>query len=416
MRLWLHAVITGTLLPVQGQFAIAQQPTGTSTPIIVQATLIAPGSTPFHLKATITEMGDPDPKTLVEIYWVSEKKWRRTIQSEDFSQTLVVNGGKVSEEDSEDYFPIGLQTLVTAMVDPKPILDAWHPGDRVLTKANGASRESGEVCYASGICARSNYGLIESVDATGHSVEFMDYKTFQGKRVARRLVHSISASDGLTAQVTELDELKHPDEHLFEIHQATAEEKRIHPVVLTQAQLQGQAVENREIVWPQALDGATTGSASFYVSVDPSGQVREVVPVSTANERTNESVCRQLMKWKFKPITKDGMPAQAESLLTFTLNTRAFGPPSPLSDAEVRKLASNTVEPVISPGTFPAGTTYTLRAAIDSDGRLIEVIAGDGPPKLFSPCYQAVSKWQFKPIFQNGEPMPYRAEIAFRVP
>ena len=128
------------------------------------------------------------------------------------------------------------------------------------------------------------------------------------------------------------------------------------------------------------------------------GKVREVVPVSTANERTNESVCRQLMKWKFKPISKDGMPAQAESLLTFTLNTRAFGPTTPLSDIEVRKLASNTVEPVISPGTFPAGTTYTLRAAIDSDGRLIEVIAGNGPPKLYGPCYQAVSKWQFEKL------------------
>ena len=103
-----------------------------------------PSSIPFHLKATITGEGDPDSKTLVEIYWVSEKKWRRTIQSEDFSQTLVVNGDKVSEEDSEDYSPIGLQTLVTAMVDPKPILDAWRPGDRALTKANGASRESGE--------------------------------------------------------------------------------------------------------------------------------------------------------------------------------------------------------------------------------------------------------------------------------
>ena len=416
MQLRLHAVITGTLLLIQGLFAVAQEPTGASTPVIVQATLIAPGSTAFHMKAIITEKGDTDSKTLVEIFWVSEKKWRRNIQSEAFSQTLVVNGDKVSEEDSEDYFPIGLQTLVTAMVDPKPILEAWRPGDVVLTKANGASQESGVVCYSGGICARGNYGLSEIVGSTARSVDFMDYKNFKGKRVARRLVHSTGPSDNLTAQVTELNELKHPDESLFEIHEATPEEKRIHTVVLPQSDLRSQAVENHGIVWPQALDGATTGNASFYVSVDPSGKVREVVPVSTANERTNESVCRQLMKWKFKPISKDGMPAQAESLLTFTLNTRAFGPATPLSDIEVRKLASNTVEPVISPGTFPAGTTYTLRAAIDSDGRLIEVIAGNGPPKLYGPCYQAVSKWQFKPILQNEEPMPYRAEITFRVP
>jgi hypothetical protein len=416
MRMRDHIVLTGILLLVQSLFAMAQQPAEISTPSVVQGALIAPGSTPFHLKATITEKGDPDSKAVVEMYWVSEKKWRRTIQSEDFSQTLIVNGDKVSEEDSEDYFPIGLQTLVTAMVDPKPILDAWRPGDMVRTKANGASRESGEVCYASGICARSNYGLLESVEATGHSVEFMDYKTFRGKRVARRLVHSRGSGDSMTAQVTELGELKHPDEHLFEIRQATAEEKRIHQIVVPQPELRSQAVESHDIVWPQALDGATTGSASFYVSVDPSGQVREVVPVKTANERTNESACRQLMRWKFKPIIKDGMPAQAESLLTFILNTRAFGPASPLSDAEVRKLASNTIEPVIPPGTVPAGATYTLRVAIDSDGRLIEAIGGDGPHELNMPCYQAVSKWQLKPFLQNGEPMPYRAEITCRVP
>ncbi|MGB9121936.1 MAG: hypothetical protein WCE73_15035 [Candidatus Angelobacter sp.] len=416
MGLWLHAVVTGTLLLIQGLFAIAQQPAEISAPSVVQAALIAPGSIPFHLKATITEEGDPNSKAVVEMYWVSEKKWRRTIQSEDFSQTLIVNGDKVSEEDSEDYFPIGLQTLVTAMVDPKPILDAWRPGDAVRTKANGASSESGEVCYASGICARSNYGLLEIVEAAGHSIEFMDYKTFRGKRIARRLVHTRSPGDSMTAQVTELSELKHPDENLFEIHQATAEEKRIHQVVMPQPELRSQAVESHDIVWPQALDGATTGSASFYVSVDPSGQVREVVPVKTANERTNESACRQLMRWKFKPITKDGMPAQAESLLTFILNTRAFGPAAPLSDAEVRKLASNIIEPVIPPGAVPAGATYTLRVAIDSDGRLIEAIGGEGPHELNIPCYQAVSKWQLKPFLQNGEPMPYRAEITCRVP
>src|ERR1700749_3280644 len=163
----------------QGLFAIAQQPEETSTPSIVQPTLIEPGNTPFHLKATITEKGDPDSKTLVEIYWADEKKWRRTIQSDDFSQTLIVNGDKVSEDNSEDYFTIGLQTLITAMVDPSPILNAWRPGDIVLTKANGASRESGEVCYPGGMCMKSNYGLSEFVTSAAQSMDFMDYKTFK---------------------------------------------------------------------------------------------------------------------------------------------------------------------------------------------------------------------------------------------
>ena len=57
MQLRLHAVITGTLLLIQGLFAVAQEPTGSSTPVIVQATLIAPGSTAFHMKAIIYGKG-----------------------------------------------------------------------------------------------------------------------------------------------------------------------------------------------------------------------------------------------------------------------------------------------------------------------------------------------------------------------
>src|SRR5215472_959977 len=414
MRLCSGVLVVGTLFTQA--LSAAQQAPAASIPTLVQTALTAPGSAPFHLKAMITEQGDPETKALIEIYWADDHKWRRTITSDDFSQTLIVNGDKVFEEDSDNYFPPGLQTLITAMLDPKPILDAWRQGSTALTKENGASRESGEVCYSAQLCGRSNYGLLEVVGLPGHSIDFTDYKPFKGKRVARRLVDSRGSGDSQTALVMQLDECKHPDESLFAIPHPTAEEKRIHSVVLSQPELQSQAVESHDIVWPQVLDGATTGSASFYVSVDPDGHVREVFPVHTANERANESACRQIMKWKFKPIIKDGLPVQAESVLTFTLNTRAWGPPSPLSDAEVRRLASNIVEPVIPRGIAPKGVTYTLTAAIDSEGRLIEVIAGEGPPKLFGPCYDAVSKWQFKPFLQNGVPLPYRAEISFQVP
>src|ERR1700690_1872014 len=79
---------------------------------IFQATLIAPGSPSFHLNAVITAQDDPDSKGEVEMFWVAPDKWRRTIKSQEFSQTLIVNRDKVFEQDSEDYFPLSLQTLV----------------------------------------------------------------------------------------------------------------------------------------------------------------------------------------------------------------------------------------------------------------------------------------------------------------
>lgn len=420
MRLPRYARVACAALLALSAMARAQQVPNPadSPPSVVQATLIAPGNPPFHLKATITAGHDPSPVGQVEISWVAPNKWRRTIESDDFSQTLIVNGGMVFEHDSDDYFPIALNTLVTAMVDPKPILDAHRPEDQLQTKANGASSESGSVCFgtAKKMCGTSPSGLTEIVGTPGHSVGFTAYRDFKGMRVARILTDTVGVGEFHRAQITDLEELTNPGESLFAVSETTPKEKRIRAILIPEAELRGLALQPPEVIWPQVLDGATTGTASFDVSVDHSGQVREVLPVHTDNERSNDSARNQIMRWKFKPVVKDGSAVQVESLLTFALNTRAFGPPDPLSDAEVRKLASNIVDPVITPGTAPSGTIYTLWAAIDSDGNVIEVIPAPGAPALFKPCYDAIKKWHFSPIIENGQPRPYRAEIKFQVP
>ena len=78
-----------------------------SAPTLVQAFLTRPGGAPFYLQATITERTDPNEHIEVEMSWVSPGKWKRKIQSQEFSQTLIVNGGKVFEQDSADYMPFG---------------------------------------------------------------------------------------------------------------------------------------------------------------------------------------------------------------------------------------------------------------------------------------------------------------------
>lgn len=66
---------------------------------VEQSKLTLTGSTPFHLRAEITETTNPDSdyKAEVEEYWVSPDKLRRTVTSPEFSQTLVVNGEDVFE-------------------------------------------------------------------------------------------------------------------------------------------------------------------------------------------------------------------------------------------------------------------------------------------------------------------------------
>ncbi len=383
-------------------------------PPVVQGTLVAPGSTPFHLKATIAAQGEPN-KGEIEIYWMAPDKWRRTITTEEFSQTVVVNGDRISEQDSEDYFPLWLQTLANAMVDPEKILSAFRQGDHAYTKANGASSESGRTCFGPSVCGMGPFGLQETVETAGHSVTFMEYRDFDGKRIAHLLSHRIDPGYSVTAKIVELKELKHPDASLFQVPESKQGDGRLlQSIAVSEEDFRKNASESSEIIWPQVLDGATTGPASFYVSVDCTGRVREVLPIATANERSNESAISQIMKWKFKPFVKDGKPVQAESILSFTLNTRAYGPAGPLKDAEVRKLVTNAVEPTVAPGTVPAGTTKTLRIAVDFEGNVYEVIAADGPPALTSVCRKAMAQWHFSPYMENGQPRPYRAEVVFK--
>jgi hypothetical protein len=390
-----------------------------STISLVQSTLTAPGGPPFHLKATITEHGDPTSKTEIEIFWMAPNKWRRTIRSRtEFSQTLIVNGDKVFEHDSDNYFPLWSQTLATAMVDPKPVLDAYRPGDRVVTKANTGADESGKVCFPPTfkMCMTSRYGLLESVGAAGHSLDFTDYHDFHGKRVARLLVYHVDPGDSYKAEVTELKDLKKPDERQFSIAQPTPRDKQIRSVILPEAELRGMALQPVEIIWPQVLDGATKGKTGYYLSVDRSGRVAEVLPLSVAAERADDVARRQIMKWKFNPALEDGVAIQAEGVLNFDFNTRAYGPAVPLTDEEARKMASVIVEPAFPTGAAPSGSTHAFWVAIDEEGNVIETIGGEGPHELYAPGMQALGKWRFHPMLVDGKAVPYRAQVVFRAP
>jgi hypothetical protein len=391
-------------IPLEGQ--------AVSAATVVQGRLIAPGSPPFHLMADID-----GGSTKIEMFWLGPDKWRRTIDSPNFAQTIIVNGDRVFEHNSDAYFPLDLRTLATAMVDPLPIEGALKPGDPVRTKENGSSEESGRVCYdaARSLCLSSRFGLLETLEPAGHAVDFMNYQSFHNMRIARRLIYSVSAGDFTMAEVTKLEDLKHPDASLFATETLKLNENPIKVADLSEKELAAIAMENPEIIWPQVLDGAQTGEASFYLSLDTTGKIREVYPLSISCERVNDSVVRQLLRWKTKPVDRDGGRVQAEGILSLRFDTRAWGPKETLSDAEARQLATNVVAPVVEPGKYAPGTEYKLWIAVDSDGVVIEKIAAGGPPELFGPCDKALKQWHFSPIIDKGQPRPYRALLVFPI-
>jgi hypothetical protein len=304
-------------------------------------------------------------------------------------------------------------------VDPQPILDAIRPGDLVLTKANGAVNESGIKCVGrnNNFCFKDKNGMRETIAASGHSVDWSQYENFEGKRIARVITNAPRlGEDLLTLTIEQLEPIRSSDSSLFEIPNLTEPQHQIRFVTLTEDDLRHDLLGSPEIIWPQTLDGEEKGPASFYVSIDPTGTVREVLQLYTVNERTNDSAIDQIMKWKLKPITKDGLPSQAEGVLSFDLNTRASGPAYPLTDAEARKLASNITKPDVPADKFPAGSVCNLSISVDSAGKVIEAIINGCPSDLGVPSLDALRKWHFSPIMESGQPRPYRASIVFHIP
>lgn len=392
--------------------------------------LTQPGSAPFHLKAAIVESTNPDSdyKADVEEYWASPTKWRRIINSPHFSQTFIVNGDSISEQDTGDYYPFWLRDLVTAIFEPPPMVDQLKQvTGKMRAPAGGAQSNTcsrfqqmvgvppAQMSEFSVFCFEGSHGLLDYVVSPGYDAEFKNYKEFNGKFVARRIVTDPEPSTTIEAKITTLEEFSAPSDDLFTAQQ-TQQANQVKSVHVDQALLRSNPVSAPEIVWPTVRDGKTSGALSMYVSIDRDGHVRETWPLNSDNARLDDDVRAQVMKWQFKPVLENGIPVQAESIFTFSFDTKTADAIPVLSDSEARALATNIVEAVVPPGAAKSGTRFTVRASVEADGKVegVENI-NNLPDALFLAGYQAVTRWHFKPYVRDGKPDEFKADVTFQV-
>jgi hypothetical protein len=433
LRNSIYPLILGFVVATNPPTTVAQQISVSEAAdhAVTLSKLTTPGSTPFHLKAKIGEKDSPDSdfKADVEVFWVSPEKWRRSVVSPDFAQTLIVNGDKVSEQDTSDYYPFWLRELVTAMIDPLPMLESLKKTNAQIAKPHGSEESTSCARFQSTVgvppvqnsvfyafCFESDHGLLAYVVTPQYSVVFKDYKNFKDKRVAHLLVTDPEPGTTIEASLIELSELTNVDESLFTISQPTPKEKQSRSVIVPEADLKGTVLQNPEIVWPSVRSGKTSGILSLYVSIDKAGRVRETFPLNSDNPGLDGVARQQVQEWRFKPAVSNGVPIQVESILTFAFSTKVENPIPVLSDADARKLATNKVEPLIAPGSAAPGTSFTVRVTVDVDGKLAGV---DNLNKLsaalFHAAYNALTQWHFRPYLRDGKPDVYAADITFQV-
>lgn len=391
--------------------------------------LTLPGSAPFHIKFSFRETTNPqsDRHAEVEQYWISPDKYRRTIVSPAFSQTLIVNGTAISEINTGDYYPYWLYQIVTAAFDPIPF--------RFATEIRQANRELAEpwggkknkfcgdlhmrvdrimVCF-------SGNGLLESVFTKGYSAEFRDYKEFTGKKVPRLIITEPEYQSQIEGTVTLLESMPKPDEALFAVTNPTPPAERIQILRIDEDAMRGLVIGGAQIDWPTVVGGKDSGGCGAFVSADRNGNVREEFPEGCDNTALEQPLRQILLKWKLDQPVVDGVPVQVTALLGFPFKVHVDPDPpvAELSDAEARKLATNKVNPVF-PHSAKRGTKVEVLISVDDDGTLLGSATGQKPIEptndYFLPGYNAITHWKFSPYIKDGKPVPFKATIIFTVP
>jgi len=302
---------------------------------IERSQITSPGSHPFVLKAKVLEITNPANATYqaeIEEYWMAPDKWRRVVKASGFSETLVVNGDKTSEQITGDYYPNWLRTIVAAMFDPGAALK----GVDLSRSSDNPMIGGAEVCrrftFMTGIAPVSNKvfssfcfsdGLVDFVAKPGYQAVYKNYKNFAGKHVARTISEAIESGTVVQATIEDLTELKAPEAATFVTQDAGAAGAALQTIRADEPTLRSLAVNAPAIVWPTGHSGKETGTLSLYVCVDRQGHPREIYELNSSNPGLSDVAREQVMKWEFKPAVTQGVPVQVESILTFAFNPTA---------------------------------------------------------------------------------------------
>jgi TonB family protein len=458
----IQACCISAIFLLTARICFGQRVTETSIPLgkaldraLEQSALTGASSKPFHLKVHLFESTNPPSPYRAEIeeYWVSPQQWRRSIDSPEFKQTIVMNGDQTSEQNTGDYYPLWLKRFITGIFDPVPNAEQWNNLDAKITQITLPNGRRSDACARmtfkvgsdtakndafSNVCFDGE-GLLKFVGSPGYSMEFHDYLRFDKKMIARRYQDDPESGTELVANVVLLEELKKPDVSLFSIGQSTPTEQRLQSVSVSQTVIEQAAEGQPALVWPPVQSGKTTGLLSMYISVDRQGQVREAYALNSDNAGLQDAARDQLLKWKLKPMVAKGVPVQAEAPLTFRFETALATNAAP--GAEQPNSASDTASPLalrVSPGVlrgilvdapsplYPPEARQNhiqgkvvLALTIDKTGATKDVRVLTSPDQMLTDsAIAAVSRWRYHPYQLNGSPVDIQStvEVTFRLP
>jgi len=293
--------------------------------MIHRSTLAEPGGRPFYLKATITDKDDGKSEFngTVEEYWLSPTKWRRVVKLRDFSQTRIVNGDLVYEENNGDYFPANDEMLANEIIDPLPTsaVDLMNQLGLMGAEPGSGQGQCMAEKYFNNSEGRETRVLLAYDCNTGLLIYLWsptccygvmtDYRKFHNKMVAYA-----TKDDPINIRIETLKDLDSPDESLFGISQPTPPSKRVVTETLTETQVRTFLVSKTEIQWPQIKTNPPEKSMTVNIVIGRDGRVKEARTSSPVENAIEDAALAAVEKWMFQPQNVDGVPAQISTSLT----------------------------------------------------------------------------------------------------
>jgi hypothetical protein len=402
--------------------------------------LTGAGSRPFHIRVIVSEVENLQSpyQGSIEEWWSSPTEWRREVTAKGgLRQTIVVAGGRKSEQDEGDYFPLWLRSFVTALFDPVPNVSAWTAIGVTIEEAQLPNAYNSNTCErtkskigtgnratdAFSIICFDGKGRLSSVVSPRYSMAFNNYRPFAEKQIAFTMGDVPESGTEIAGDVVQLEDLSRSTrDDLFT--PLPSDDHQFDSMELSSAKLEELIARNPQVVWPAIRTGNLRGNLSVYVSIDAQGHVRETWPLNSDNAGLVDPARNQVKEWTVIP-EKDsaGHAVQVDGALGFRFETVIANPIPELSDSEARQLATKTVEPEFWQGVVPAGTRYRLRIAGNEQGVVTGIAGGDtkvpgtikaSEPYLI-PIMIAVHEWRFRPPIKDGEPQPFFAELVFTI-
>jgi TonB family protein len=291
------------------------------------SSLTSPGAMPFHLKlSAVDTLGNSsDFKSELELWWAAPDKWRREVKSPAFSQTAVQNGQHYFESNSSGYLPFWLHELIQESVDPIPELqlkgiDVDWTNSRCGKWETEYSKESEKISVYNSVCFNAN-GTAKEIFSQPLGVSLADYKSFNGKEVARTLTVWPRGRSEVKAKITLLESLK-LDDSLFSVPSDTGFPSRLRFLSVPESALQPDTQANTLPAWPVVHNFPAAGLISINVKLDRDGTVRELGTVISKNVVLNDTAVAQLKTWKFKPYRVEGYPVQVNTNITIHFDAK----------------------------------------------------------------------------------------------